>query len=437
MPHKFTLRTFRHGTHPPSNKNTASVPLVPAEVPGEIFLALSQHIGAPAKETVAVGDRVKEGQLVAEPSSYVSAAVHSPVSGTVKGFVTLPTAAGGKCRHIVIENDFLYEKSFLAPLADDADAEAIKARVAEAGIVGMGGAGFPTHIKLSPRGGADVLIINGAECEPYITCDCRLMTEKAEEVADGVRLLKKALGAEKAFIAVEDNKREAAAALAPFAGDGVEVVRLRVKYPQGAEKQLIYAVTGRKVPPGALPADVGCVVDNVHTAYAVSRAVRLGEPLYMRAVTVAGGGVEKQGNFWVRTGTPYSFIYEKARGDLAETVTDKVISGGPMMGFAQAGLEACCTKTTSALLFLDAKQISLSAPTECINCGRCFRGCPMFLSPREIEHAVLDKDFAKAEKLGVNACIECGTCSYVCPAKRPLVQAVRLAKKTLKQGGGK
>lgn len=437
MPHKFMLGTFRHGTHPPASKGTADIPLSPAEVPEEIRLPLSQHIGAPAREIVSVGDRVLEGQLVAEPSGYVSAAVHSPVSGIVRGFVTLPTATGGKCRHIVIENDFLYEKSFLAPLPEDADAEAIKARIAEAGIVGMGGAGFPTHIKLSPRGGADILVVNGAECEPYITCDCRLMTEKAEEVADGVRLLKRALGAEKAFIAVEDNKREAVAALRPFEGDGLEVVRLRVKYPQGAEKQLIYAVTGRKVPPGALPADVGCVVDNVHTAYAVSRAVRCGEPLYMRALTVAGGGVEKQGNFWVRTGTPFSFVYEKTRGDLAETVTDKVISGGPMMGFAQAGLEACCTKTTSALLFLDAKQISRAAATECINCGRCFRSCPMFLSPREIEHAVLDEDFARAEKLNVNACIECGTCSYVCPAKRPLVQAVRLAKKTLRKGGGK
>lgn len=437
MPHKFMLRTFRHGTHPPANKGTADFPLVPAEETTEYFVALSQHIGAPAREIVAEGDRVLEGQRIAEPAAYVSAAVHSPVSGTVKGFVTLPTAAGGKCRHIVIENDFLHEKSFLEPLPEDADAESIKNRIAEAGIVGMGGAGFPTHIKLSPRGGADTLIVNGAECEPYITCDFRLMTEKAEEVADGVRLLRKALGAKRAVIAVEDNKRQAVAALRPFEGDGLEVVRLRVKYPQGAEKQLICAVTGRRVPPGALPADVGCVVDNVHTAYAVSRAVRLGEPLYMRALTVAGGGVEKQGNYWVRTGTPFSFVYEKARGDLAETVTDKVICGGPMMGFAQAGLEACCTKTTSALLFLNSEQISLNAPTECINCGRCFRGCPMFLSPREIERAVLAQDFVRAEKLNVNACIECGTCSYVCPAKRPLVQAVRLAKKTLRNGGGK
>lgn len=435
---KFLGKTFHKGAHPPARKITADVPLAEFEAPERLYFALSQHIGAPAKPVVAEGDRVLAGQLIAEAGGYVSACVHSSVSGTVAGVKVLPTATGGKCKHIEIVNDFLYETTSLPPLVNPTKEE-IVARIKECGIVGMGGAGFPTHVKLVPGKPVDVLVVNGAECEPYITCDCRLMTERATEIVRGVRLLMKALDAKKAYIGVEDNKRDAyatlVAACAAGADDGsVTPVMLRTKYPQGAEKQLIFALTGRKVPPGALPADVGCVVDNVHTAYCVARAVDCGEPLYMRAMTVSGGAAGVRGNFMVRVGTPFSFIREKTRGDVSDDDVRKVISGGPMMGFAQAGLDACVTKGSSSLLFMDAKETAMLEPTQCINCGRCIRQCPMNLMPRDIERAVIAKDYDKTEELFVQSCMECGVCSYVCPAKRPLVQAMRLAKKTLKEG---
>ena len=413
---------------------TADAPLAAFEAPERLYFALSQHIGAPAVPAVAAGDKVKAGQLIAEAAGAVSANVHSSVSGTVAGVVYRPLPSGGRGAHIEVVNDFCYDAVTLAPLADPS-ADEIIARVRECGIVGMGGAGFPTHVKLQPKTKPDILVVNGAECEPYITCDCRLMTERAEEVTDGVRLLKKALGAERAVIGIEANKKGAFAALAAVCGDDVQPVMLRTKYPQGAEKQLIYALTGRKVPPGALPADVGCVVDNVHTAYAISRAVRKGEPLYMRAVTVSGGAVGGKGNYFMRVGTPFSFVYEKTRGDVPEEALRKLISGGPMMGVAQAGADACIGKGTSALLFLDDAEAAANEPTQCINCGRCIRQCPMALVPRDIEKAVLKEDFGRAAELSVSACMECGVCSYVCPAKRPLVQAIRLAKKTLRERG--
>lgn len=437
---KFLLKTFRKGAHPPARKFTADVPLAEFEAPERLYFALSQHIGAPAKPVVAEGDRVLAGQLIAEAGGYVSACVHSSVSGTVAGIKELPTATGGKCKHIEIVNDFLYETTSLPPLVNPSKEE-IVARIKECGIVGMGGAGFPTHVKLNPAKPVDILVINGAECEPYITCDCRLMTERAAEIVRGVRLLMTALDAKKAFIGVEANKPEAFAvmteACASSEGENsVTPVMLRTKYPQGAEKQLIFALTGRKVPPGALPADVGCVVDNVHTAYCVARAVDCGEPLYMRAMTVSGNAAGVKGNFMVRVGTPFSFIREKTRGETNDDDVKKVISGGPMMGFAQAGLNACVTKGSSSLIFMDAKEAAMHEPTQCINCGRCIRQCPMNLMPRDIERAVLAQDFAKADELFVQSCMECGVCSYVCPAKRPLVQAMRLAKKAIKEGRG-
>lgn len=435
MPLSALFKTFRHGTHPPARKDTAGAVVSELPVPGELFVSLGQHIGAPAKAVVAAGDRVLEGQLLAEPAPGLSAAVHSPVSGTVKGVVKLPVASGASAEHIVVENDGRYEKSLLPPLPEDASPSEIVERVREAGIVGMGGAGFPTAVKLTPKEKIDTLIVNGAECEPYITCDCRVMQESAEEVVRGALLLARAVGASRTVIAVEKNKPEAVAALRAAAEGRAEVLALRVKYPQGAEKQLIYAATGRRVPAGGLPSAVGCVVDNAQTALAVARAVLHGEAPVSRVITVAGGGVEKRGNFRVRVGTPFSFVYECVRGDKPETLTDKVISGGPMMGTAQADLSACCTKTTSALLFLSHDEISVAETTDCINCGRCLRSCPMFLPPREIERAVLSKDAERARTLGVEACMECGVCSYVCPAKRPLVQAMRLAKRQLKGGG--
>ena len=437
---RFAFRTFGRGTHPPANKFTADSPLVRLDVPEKLFLPLSQHIGAPAIPVVSVGDSVAAGQLVGESGGKVSARVHSPVSGRVEGIVSRPTASGGKCVHIVIVPDGEGRRVSM-PVLGQPSPEEVKERVREAGIVGMGGAGFPTHVKLSPAKKPEFFLVNGAECEPYITCDCRLMTERAKEVVRGARLLAYAAGADKALIGVESNKKEAyAAILAECVGDdlgvSVQAALLRTKYPQGAEKQLVFALTGRRVPPGGLPADVGCVVDNVHTAYAVCRAADFGEPLTERVLTVGGREAGRPGNYFVAIGTPFSFVRDMTRGEKSDDDLVKIINGGPMMGIAQSGLDASVGKTTSSLLFFGEKEAALQEPTQCINCGRCIRCCPMKLSPRDIERATLEKDTERLEELYVQSCMECGVCSYVCPAKRPLVHAIRLAKKTLRERGG-
>lgn len=429
-----TLRTFRRGIHPPANKFTKDIPLERFPVPETLYVSLSQHIGAPANPIVHEGDHVDEGQLIGEASGFVSANVFSPVSGTVKGIVKLPTANGMEADHIQIENDFLYTKRFLSPLTNPTKEEIIQ-RIKDAGIVGMGGATFPTHVKYMPKDKVDTLIVNGAECEPYITCDYRLFIEKAETVVKGIKLAMRALDIKKAYIGIEANKPLAIKRLAEIVPDDIGVMKLKTKFPQGAEKQLIYAITGRVVPTGGLPAQVGCVVSNAHTIYAIARAVYEGVPLYERIMTVSGGGVEKRGNFWVLTGTSYSFIYENCRGAVPEEATKKVVSGGPMMGFAQADLRPASTKGSSCLLFLTKKEFNTSETTPCINCGKCILNCPMSLVPRDIERAVQKNDFETAKKIGVVNCIECGACSYSCPARRPLVQAMRLAKKEIKVRG--
>lgn len=430
----FSLRTFRRGIHPPANKFTKDIPIEDFPVPQTLYVSLSQHIGAPAKAVVEVGEHVNEGQLIGEASGFVSANIFSPVSGTVKSIVDLPTANGAESKHIEIENDFEYTKQLL-PILQDPTKEEILQRVKDAGIVGMGGATFPTHVKFAPKDKVDTLIINGAECEPYITCDYRLFIEHAETVVKGIKLIMKALGVEKAFIGIESNKMLAIKRIAEIVPDNIVVMKLKTKFPQGAEKQLIYAITRRVVPTGGLPSQIGCVVSNAHTAYSIARAVYNGEPLYKRVMTVSGGGVQKKGNFWVRTGTDYQYIYDHCRGDVPEDATRKVISGGPMMGLAQANLRPACTKGTSCLLFLTKKEFNTDESTPCINCGKCILNCPMSLVPRDIEKAVRKNDFEIANRLGVINCIECGACSYSCPAKRPLVQAMRLAKKEIKARG--
>ncbi len=429
-------RTFRRGTHPSANKRTKDCPLYDFSIPDKLYVSLSQHIGAPAKAIVSVGDYVKEGQMIGEGSGFVSAHVFAPVSGTVSAIKRLSTANGVEADHIVIDNDFKYDKVSL-PVLENPDRDEILTRIKEAGIVGMGGATFPTHVKFAPSKPVDSLIINGAECEPYITCDYRLLVEHTDEFLRGVRYEMKALGVSKAYIGIESNKKEAIAILASKCPDGgdISVLTLVAKYPQGAEKQLIYAILKRAVPPGGLPADVGCVVSNVHTALAVARAIELGEPLYKRAMTVSGRGVDKIGNYWVRTGTLYSYIYEHCRGSVDEDATKKVVSGGPMMGFAQADLDVACAKGSSALLFLTKKEFNTDGTTQCINCGKCIQRCPMNLMPRDIERAIIAGDYETTAKLGVMNCIECGVCSYCCPSKRPLVQAIRLSKKEIKIRG--
>ncbi len=426
--------TFKRGVHPAGNKNIAKdIPLSEFPTPSVVSIPLSQHIGAPAAPAVQVGDHVSVGTLIGRSSGFVSANVYSSVSGTVKEFITKRTAIGTKANHVVIENDGLYQESFLTPLTD-LTAESVKARVAEAGIVGMGGATFPTHVKLSPRTPVDVLIINAAECEPYITCDYRLCLEKTKEIFEGIKAMMVALGVKEAYIGVEDNKPEAIRALSVFATQDIRVVPLITKYPQGAEKQLIYSITQRVVPEGALPADVGAVVDNVHTAYAIYEAVFLGKPSFMRAMTVSGKGCAKPGNFWVRNGVTYQDVASYCEL-LPET--EKVISGGPMMGFAQSDLLPSTGKGTSSLLFLTKEEVAEGDKpiSACINCASCASHCPMRLMPMFIERAVDAEDAAAAKKLHAMSCLECGCCAYVCPARRPLVTSMRRAKKMIKEKG--
>ena len=440
--------TFRGGVHPSGHKelteNKATAPFF--DVP-KVYIPLSSHIGKPAIPVVRGGDYVRKGQLIAAAAEGISANLFSSVSGMVKGIVMRPLVSGKSGEHIEIENDFK-EEDVTLPVLTDPDAEEIIQRIKDAGIVGMGGAAFPSHIKLRPpkEGATDILLINGAECEPYITCDYRVMTERAEDFVEGVRLLKKGCGAKKALILIESNKIEAIKKLAALnipiikKRKSIEdlkdigIIQLKTKYPQGAEKQLIYAATGRKVPEGKLPSAVGATVVNAQTALAVYDAVKRGKPLYERVMTVSGDAVENPCNLLVRTGTPFKDIIERVglKGDY-----EMMICGGPMMGHCCYSQEVCVTKGTGALLLLTDNSINIDRPSACIGCGRCVKVCPMRLMPLMIDSYAIKGDFALAEKYGAGCCIECGSCSYVCPANRPLVQSIRVAKIKIREGGAK
>ncbi len=423
--------TFKKGIHPPHNKLTHSAALAVCDAPKEIAIPLSQHIGKPAICTVAVGEKVKAGTRIGAADGVVSADIFSSVSGVVKAVEKRKTVTGS-CLHVVIENDFEYsEEKIVAP--DKLDREGIRELLRRAGLVGMGGAGFPSAVKYSPKNQVDTFILNAAECEPYITCDDRLLLERTEEVLRGAEMLARALGLTKFHIGIEDNKPEAISAIENVVSSkniNASVDVLKSKYPQGAEKQLIYAVTRRKVPIGGLPSDVGVVVGNVHTAYSLFDAATFGTPLYARAVTVTGD-VSTPQNLWVRNGTPLKFIAEKCGVD---PTCVRIVSGGPMMGFALPDLDYYTTKTMGALLFLTRKDSNVDKPSPCINCGKCARACPMNLMPMYIDAYTQIRDYATAEKYGAKTCIECGCCAYVCPAKRPIVQSVRLCKKMLRGG---
>jgi electron transport complex protein RnfC len=406
------------------------------ETPSKVYISLSQHLGAPATPVVAVGDYVKAGSLIGQASAFMSANVYSSISGKVTGISKRVTATNMKVDHIEIENDFKYEKIILNSLENE-ECDTIIERKKLAGIVGMGGATFPTHIKLKPSKPVDVLIINGAECEPYITCDYRLFLECTDEIIGGIKLLMKALKVKECFIGIEKNKPQVIEKLKPFEKDNIKVIALETKYPQGAEKQLIYAITERKVIAGGLPMDVGCVVDNVHTAYCVYKACIKGEPCYMRAMTVSGKGIDKPSNLWVRTGVTYEDVYKYCSNE--DTIVnnkknyEKIISGGPMMGFAQPNLNATVGKGTSSILFLTEDEINNKPISACINCGRCAMSCPMNLMPMMIERSVIQSDKDNMNKYNIMSCIECGSCAYSCPAGRQLIQSIRLGKKMLKE----
>lgn len=422
-------RTFKKGIHFPDMKYLAKdKPIEPMPPSEHYFVALSQHIGAPAKPVVEVGATVAAGTLIARADGMISANVFSPVSGTVAGIETRKNKQGANAPFIHIKNDFKNREEFMPP-ADVSDARAVRERIGEAGIVGLGGAGFPTLVKLSPSKPVDILIINAAECEPYLTCDYRVMLDRTEEFVKGVKILSSCLGVARTVIGIEENKMEAYEKLRAF--DGFELILLEKKYPQGGEKQLIYACCGRVVPAKALPMDVGVVVQNVATALAVYEAVEKGKPLYERVVTVSGKGVAEPKNLLVKTGTLFEETLDFC-GGISED-TQKLIAGGPMMGTSLYDASGVFTKTDSGLLALTGEEANVSQPSNCISCGACARACPMNLMPMYIDFYALAGDFKTSEKYGTNHCIECGCCANVCPAKRPLVQSIRLAKAKLRE----
>ncbi len=430
------LKTFKiGGVHPPENKISANAKIEQLPLPKTVFIPVAQHIGAPATPLVNKGDAVKVGQLIAKSSSFVSTNIHAPVSGKVKKVDVAPDSTGYTKQGIFIDvegDEWLEEIDQTDTLikACELDGKTIIQKIQDAGIVGLGGATFPTHVKLVPPMGmtAKVLLINGVECEPYLTSDHRLMLEKPDEILVGTQILMKAMNVEKAAIGIENNKPDAIKLLSDKARNykGIEIVPLKVKYPQGGEKQLIKAVTGREVPSGGLPIAVGAVVSNVGTAFAVYEAIQKKKPLFERVVTVTGKGVKKPSNFKVRIGTPTSELIEAA-GGLPEN-TGKIISGGPMMGKALASVDVPVTKGTSGILLLEEKTANRPEFIECIRCSRCVSVCPMGLEPYLLMTLGEKQIFDRAENERVMDCIECGSCSYTCPSNRPLLDYIRLGK---------
>jgi len=426
---KFVQKTFPHGVHFHDNKELSkeqAIEVMP--LASDVFISVSQHIGAPSTPIVKAGDQVVKGQLIADAVGGLGSKVYASVCGEVVGIVKKVGAAGGLADHIHIKTSEQQDEVVGLPALEVKDKASVLNRIFEAGIVGMGGAGFPTNVKLKPAKPVDTLIINGAECEPYITCDYRLMLEKAKEVIAGANYLAMACGIDKVVFGIEANKMDCAEL---FASLGADVVVLKKKYPQGAEKDLIVAVNGRRVPCGGLPMDVGVVVQNIATAYAAYEAVELGKPCYERLMTVSGRAINSTKNIIVANGTRYSDIIEYC-GGLKDDVC-KLISGGPMMGFAVVDTSISTTKTTGSLLALTEKETNLDKPTNCINCGRCAKACPMSLMPMYMDFYTLAGDYDTAVKYGVMNCFECGSCAYVCPARRQIVQSVRLCKKKLRE----
>ncbi len=426
--------TFIGGIHPYDGKDLSRDRAIQNVQPGkELAYPLSQHIGAPAKPVVAKGDRVLVGQKIADAGGFVSAPVHSSVSGTVKTIEPRRVATGDMVMSIIIENDGLYEEiGFSGKKSLDAvKREEIVGLVREAGIVGMGGAGFPTHVKLSPKEPEkiDVVIANCAECEPYLTSDYRRMLEEPEKLVGGLKIILKLFPNAHGILAVEDNKPDCISLLKQHTRDEpkISVKALKTKYPQGGERQLIYAVTGRRINSTMLPADVGCVVNNVDTMVAVYRAVMEGRPLMERIVTVTGDAVANPANFRVRIGSNYREVLEAAGG--FKEPPEKIICGGPMMGFAMFGLEVAVTKTSTALLALSKDEVSAMEPGPCINCGRCVEVCPGRVVPSRLaDYAEHFDEEAFLANYGMECC-ECGCCSFVCPAKRPLTQQIKSMRK--------
>ena len=425
---------FKGGVHPVYNKQLTNMsPIKEMPEPEIAIIPLSQHIGAPAKPVVNVGDHVKIGQKIGEPGGFVSVPIHSSISGKVIAIEKRIHPLGREVEAVVIENDG--ESSEIEPLTplkpEECSSDILKERIREAGIVGMGGATFPTHVKLSPPEDKpiDTVILNGAECEPYLTADHRLMVEEGEKVVKGFLIIKQILSAEQAIIGIEKNKPDAIENIKKIVDDlkaDIKVIELEVKYPQGAEKQLIYTLLRREVPSGGLPMDVGVVVQNVGTAKAIYDAVYRGLPLIQRITTVTGSNIKEPSNLLIRIGTPVKDVLEYCGGVLEPG--GKLIFGGPMMGIAQFSDEVPVIKGTSGILLLKEQESILPEEGPCIRCGMCIRACPMKLSPTLLNRLIKAELFEEALKNDVLDCIECGCCSFSCPSHIPLVQRIRLGK---------
>ncbi|MFP4016679.1 MAG: electron transport complex subunit RsxC [Halanaerobiales bacterium] len=426
--------TFKQGIHPEYNKELSNEKAFKkAKRPEQVVIPLQQHIGAPCKPLVKKGDHVDMGEKIADSDSFVSAPIHASVSGTVKEIKSVLTPIGKSTQAIVIEadeEDKLAEGISSPGKLEELSSDDIKKIVREAGIVGMGGAMFPTHVKLSIPEGKEVdhLILNGAECEPYLTVDHRIMLERADDIVFGMKVLMKAIDVSKGIIGIEENKPDAIKTMkkATSSEEGIEIKVLETKYPQGGEKVLIKALLNRTVPAGGLPLDIGVVVNNVTTAAAVADAVKTGMPLIERSVSITGNGIKEPLNLVYRIGTTIEKLIEEA-GGLSEDAA-KVILGGPMTGFAQPSLDIAAVKGTSGIVVLTQDEVESFDPKPCIKCSRCVDVCPQLLMPVNLSKYASREMYEELEDHQVLNCIECGSCSFICPAKRPLMQYIKVGK---------
>ena len=430
-------RTFKGGVHAPENKDfTKGKTIEIANVPKTVYIPLSQHVGAPCEPIVNVGDSVKIGQRIGESKAFVSASIHASVAGVVKDIKTMYTPTGMKVKTIIIENDGteeVHESVKPSPGIENLLPADIIKIINDCGITGMGGAGFPVHVKVSPppNKAIDTVILNGAECEPYLTGDHRVMLETPALVVYGLKALAKALNVQNAIIGIENNKMDAIKALRDVIKpeDNIQVVELVTKYPQGDEKRVISAITGRIVPAGGLPMDVGCVVSNVSTAKAIAEAILLGKPLYERVVTVTGNGIQEPRNLLVRIGTTFGEVIGQCGGFKGKP--GKVLLGGPMMGIAQFTLDAPIIKGANGILVMTEEEVKVDSVQPCIKCGRCIEACPSRLQPLFISAYALKDDPEMADQYAALSCVECGACSFICPSKRPLAESIKHIKKEI------
>lgn len=431
------VKTFNGGIHPPYNKElTKNKPVKETALPNKVILPMGMHVGAPCEPLVKVGDTVKKGQKIGDSKAFVSAPVHATVSGKVVAVEPRLWPGGGLMMSVVIESDGkdeIFEDITPPKSLEELSPEEIKSIIREAGMAGLGGAGFPTHVKLAipPEKNVDTIIVNAAECEPYITADHRLLLEHPEDVVLGLKAIMKAVNVNRGIIAIEDNKIDVLDGInrAISGSEGIQVVILATKYPQGGEKQLIKAVTDREVPSGGLPMDVGVIVNNAGTCAAIAKVLKTGMPLIERITTVSGSGINEPKNLLIRIGTPLKDIIEECGG--LKGTPGKVLMGGPMMGLAQSTLDVPAIKGTSGILVLEKSDVKLFEPSTCINCARCVDACPINLLPTRLAKFSEKGRWKDAEDYHAMDCIECGCCAYVCPAHIPLTQHIRVAKNTI------